>query len=61
MQDRKESIGPKLTPLRLPDLPSVEHYSEQDVQLLEDAVTHFYMQSFFHFFGHAVIIPAHIL
>jgi hypothetical protein len=60
MRDWKESIGPKPTPLILPDLPSVEHYSEQDVQLLEDAVTHFYTQSFFHFFGRAAIIPARL-
>jgi hypothetical protein len=60
MRDWKESIGPKPTPLILPDLPSVEHYSEQDVQLLEDAVTHFYTQSFFHFFGRAAIIPVRL-
>jgi hypothetical protein len=52
--------GMKLTLLLLPDLPSITDYLESDVLQLEEAIARFYTDSFFHFFGHAPIIPAHL-
>jgi hypothetical protein len=37
---------------------SIQDYMEADVLLLEDAVAHFYTNSFFCFFGCAAIVPA---
>jgi hypothetical protein len=52
--------GLKLTPLLLPDLTSLDQYTELDVQQLEDSIAQFYTQSFYHFFGHAATVPTRL-
>jgi hypothetical protein len=49
--------GLKPTPLLLPDLPSYDIYTENDVRRLEDSIAHFYTQSFFSYFGRAATVP----
>ena len=49
--------GLKPTPLLLPDLPSYDEYTENDVQQLEDSIACFYTQSFFSYFGCAATVP----
>jgi hypothetical protein len=51
---------PKPTPLLLPDLSSLNLYTESDSRLLEDAVAQFYTQTFFNFFGRAAVIPTRL-
>jgi hypothetical protein len=51
--------GDKLLPI-LHDQPLAE-YSEHDTGILEDAVAQFYTDTFFIFFGHAAVIPTHLL
>ena len=51
--------------LRMPallkyDSTSDQEFLEPDVLILEDAIAHFYTDTFFHFFGHAAIIPSHL-
>jgi hypothetical protein len=52
--------GLKPTPLLLPDLASQDMYSEVDVQRLEDHIAHFYMQTFYHLFGCAAVVPTRL-
>lgn len=52
--------GNKHTPLLLPDLEALSLYKEQDVNILEEAVAHFYTQSFFNYFGRAAVIPTRL-
>jgi hypothetical protein len=49
--------GLKPTPLSLPDLPSDDMYTENDVQQLEDSISRFYTQTFFSYFGRAATVP----
>jgi hypothetical protein len=49
--------GLKPTPLLVPDMPSHDMYTENDVQQLEDSLARFYTQSFFAFFGRAATVP----
>lgn len=52
--------GHKPTPLILPDLDSLNLYTETDTLMLEDAVARFYTQTFFNFFGRAAVIPTRL-
>jgi hypothetical protein len=52
--------GLKPTPLLLPDLDTLDLYTENDVCMLEDAVAWCYTQNFFNFFGHAAVIPTRL-
>jgi hypothetical protein len=49
--------GLKPTLLLVPDMPSHDMYTENDVQQLEDSLARFYTQSFFAFFGRAATVP----
>jgi hypothetical protein len=56
----KDWDGMKATPLLLQDRTSLTDYSEVDVLQLEDAITRFYTDSFFRFFGRAPVIPTRL-
>jgi hypothetical protein len=49
--------GLKPIPLLQPDLALHDMHTEVEVQQLEDHVACFYTQTFYHLFGHAVVIP----
>ena len=49
--------GLKPTPLLLPDLPSCDEYTENDVYQLEGSIAHFYTQCFFSYFDRAATVP----
>ena len=52
--------GLKPTPLLLPDLTSLDLYTELDVRQLEDSIAKFYTQLFYHFFGRAATVPTRL-
>jgi hypothetical protein len=52
--------GLKPTPLLLPDLASHNMYAKVDVQQLEDHIARFYMQTFYHLFGRAAVVPTRL-
>jgi hypothetical protein len=52
--------GLKPTPLLLPDLASLDMYTEADVQQLEIHIAHFYTQTFYSLFGRAAVIPTRL-
>ncbi|KAF8237227.1 hypothetical protein L208DRAFT_1248825, partial [Tricholoma matsutake] len=52
--------GLKPMPLLLPDLASHNMYTEADVQQLEDHIARFYMQTFYHLFGRAAVVPTRL-
>jgi hypothetical protein len=51
--------GLKPTPLLLLDLP-FHDYTELGIWQLEDSISWFYTQSFYHFFGHAATVPTRL-
>jgi hypothetical protein len=52
--------GLKPTPLLLPDLASLNMYTEVEVQQLEDHIARFYTQTFYRLFGRAAVIPTRL-
>ncbi|KAF8218572.1 hypothetical protein L208DRAFT_1349985, partial [Tricholoma matsutake] len=52
--------GLKPTPLLLPDLASLDMYTEANVQQLEIHIARFYTQTFYSLFGCAAVIPTRL-